>query len=57
MAHIERSFVAKEAALSFIEGLEYVNDSSITGITLISEPFEDFVVRFEDEDREEGGAL
>jgi len=53
MATIERSFLTRDAAEAFIEGLEYVNDSAITNIHLVVPLHGDFLVRFEDEDREE----
>ena len=48
---VKRTFLTKDAALAFMEGLEYVNDSTITHIELVERPNRDFVVKFVDEDR------
>ncbi len=54
MAIVKRSFLSRDAAEAFIEGLEYVNESTINGIKLLDRTHGDFVVQFEDEDVEEG---
>lgn len=48
---VTRNFLTRDAADAFIEGLEYVNDSTITDIQLIVKPHGDFTVRFIDGDK------
>ena len=51
MATIKRSFLSRDAAEAFIEGLEYVNDSTIDDIRLIEKRNKDFIVQFTDTDK------
>ena len=52
MAIIKHKFETEAAAYAFSDGIEYVNDSSITVLDVSLIPGEGWVVKFKDEDAE-----